>query len=591
VNPGFDDSARGALRTYARLLKFSARYWPLLLVAVVGMVIEAAAAGIFTWLMKPMVNETFVERSKDIRLALPLGIIVLFFVRGIATFVTDFGMALTGRGVVRDLRHALMGKYLRMPSYRFDAEPVPNLVSRLNYDTEQLAHAGAESLKVLFTDTLTIAVLFWVMVQQSHRVTATMLVLIPLIGLISRFVSRRYRHINRGIQDGVASMAMTAEQALAAQQEVKIYGAQDDEAARFAVLANRNRRLNVKVEVIRALASSTVQFLAAIALAAILYMAGREAIKGRMDAGEFVSLITAMMAMLPSLKRISNVQSSIQRGVAAAQRLFAVLDQGDESDTGVRHIERARGEIAFRNVGMRYAGQDVAALHAISFVARPGTVTAIVGRSGSGKSTLVRLIPRFYEPDSGEILLDGIPLRDIHLADLRRQIALVSQRVMLFDDSVAANIAYGEQVGASEAAIVQAAKAANALEFIERLPQGLQSRIGENGALLSGGQRQRLAMARAFLKDAPILILDEATAALDSESEQLVQDALNHLIPDRTTLVIAHRLATIEHADQVLVLDEGRLVEVGNHAQLLARDGLYARLHRIQFREAMDAMP
>ncbi|PKM03473.1 MAG: lipid A export permease/ATP-binding protein MsbA, partial [Gammaproteobacteria bacterium HGW-Gammaproteobacteria-5] len=475
--------------------------------------------------------------------------------------------------VVRDLRHALMGKYLRMPSYRFDAEPVPNLVSRLNYDTEQLAHAGAESLKVLFTDTLTIAVLFWVMVQQSHRVTATMLVLIPLIGLISRFVSRRYRHINRGIQDGVASMAMTAEQALAAQQEVKIYGAQDDEAARFTLLANRNRRLNVKVEVIRALASSTVQFLAAIALAAILYMAGREAIKGRMDAGEFVSLITAMMAMLPSLKRISNVQSPIQRGVAAAQRLFSVLDQGDELDTGVQHIERARGEIVFRNVSMRYAGQDVAALHDISFVARPGTVTAIVGRSGSGKSTLVRLIPRFYEPDSGEIELDGIALRDLHLADLRRQIALVSQRVMLFDDSVAANIAYGEQAGADAAEIKRAAQAANALEFIERLPQGLQSRIGENGALLSGGQRQRLAIARAFLKNAPILILDEATAALDSESEQLVQDALNHLIPDRTTLVIAHRLATIEHADQVLVLDEGRLVEVGNHAQLLARDG------------------
>ena len=588
MNPGLDDSARGAWRAYLRLIGFSGRYWPLLLIAMVGMVIEAAAAGAFTWLMKPMVNETFVARSKEIRLALPLGIIVLFFVRGIATFVTDYGMALSGRGVVRDLRQVLMRKYLRMPSQRFDAEPVPSLVSRLNYDTEQLAHASTESLKVLLTDTLTIGVLFWVMVQQSHRVTATMLVLVPLIGLISRFVSRRYRRINRGIQDGVASMAMTAEQALAAHQEVKIYGAQDDESRRFAVLANRNRQLNVKVEVIRALASSTVQFLAAIALAAILYMAGREAIKGRMDAGEFVSLITAMMAMLPSLKRISNVQSSIQRGVAAAQRIFAVLDQPDEHDDGTRHLARARGEVAFQGVSVSYAGQDVPALHDVSFVARPGTVTAIVGRSGSGKSTLVRLIARFYEPDAGEVLLDGAPLRDIHLDDLRRQIALVSQRVMLFDDTVAANIAYGEQAGADAAAIERAARAANALEFIERLPEGMQARIGENGTLLSGGQRQRLAIARAFLKDAPILILDEATAALDSESERLVQDALNHLIPDRTTFVIAHRLATIEHADQVLVLDHGRLVEQGSHHDLLARDGLYSRLFRMQFREAQD---
>lgn len=588
MSPALDDSARGAWRAYRRLIGFSGRYWPLLLVAMIGMVIEAAAAGAFTWLMKPMVNETFVARSKEIRLALPLGIIVLFFIRGIATFVTDYGMALTGRGVVRDLRQAIMGKYLRMASDRFDAEAVPSLVSRLNYDTEQLAHASAESLKVLITDSLTIAVLFWVMVQQSHRVTATMLVLVPLIGAISRFVSRRYRRINRGIQDGVASMALTAEQALAAHQEVKIYGAQEHENRRFALLANRNRQLNVKVEVIRALASSTVQFLAAIALAAILYMAGREAIKGRMDAGEFVSLITAMMAMLPSLKRISNVQSSIQRGVAAAQRLFSVLDQADEVDTGSSRVARARGEVAFRNVSLSYIGQDAPALHEVSFVARTGTVTAIVGRSGSGKSTLVRLIPRFYEPDQGEVLLDGQPIRDIALADLRRQIALVSQRVMLFDDTVAANIAYGEQSGADEATIRHAAQEANALEFIERLPGGLHARIGENGTLLSGGQRQRLAIARAFLKNAPILILDEATAALDSESERLVQDALNRLIPDRTTFVIAHRLATIEHADQVLVLDQGRLVEAGNHHELLARGGLYARLHRMQFREAQD---
>jgi subfamily B ATP-binding cassette protein MsbA len=292
-----------------------------------------------------------------------------------------------------------------------------------------------------------------------------------------------------------------------------------------------------------------------------------------------------MMALIPSLRRITNVQSAIQRGVAASQHIFALLDSPEERDDGGRHLQRARGELVFEHVELRYHGQPDTALADISFTARPGTVTAIVGRSGSGKTSLVRLIPRFYEPDAGRVLLDDVPLGEYALADLRRQIALVGQRVMLFDDTVSANIAYGDKAGAAREAIRAAATAANATEFIERMPNEMDSRIGENGALLSGGQRQRLAIARAILKDAPILILDEATAALDNESERLVQDALDHLIPDRTTLIIAHRLSTIEHADQVLVLDAGRLVEQGTHAELLARGGLYAHLHRMQFRD------
>jgi ATP-binding cassette, subfamily B, bacterial MsbA len=573
---------------YRRLLGYAWRYWPLLVAAAIGMVFEAASAGAFTWLMKPMVNETFVARNPDVRYTLPLIIVGLFLVRGVATFVVGYGMARTGRSVVRDLRRALMAKYLRLPSSRFDIEPVPALVSRLNYDTEQVAQASSDAIKVVITDTLTILVLLGVMLSQSVRVTLAMLVVAPLIGLISVFVSKRYRRINRGIQEGVADMAQQAEQALAAQQDVKIYAAQAAEVERFGAYADRNLRLNVKVETTRALASSTVQLLAAAALAVILFMAGREALEGRMDAGQFVALMTAMMAMLPSLKRITNVHALIGRGVAAAERLFAVLDAPEEEDAGGRALQRARGEIEFRSVSLRYAGQEDRALDAVSFVARPGTVTAIVGRSGGGKSTLVRLIPRFYEPEEGQVLLDGQPLAGFALADLRRQIALVGQRVMLFDDSVAANIAYGAQAGADSEAIRRAAAAANALEFIERLPEGFDSRIGENGALLSGGQRQRLAIARAFLKDAPILILDEATAALDSESEDQVQQALRKLIPDRTTLVIAHRLSTVEHADQVLVLDAGRLVEQGRHSELLQRGGLYAHLHRMQFREPAE---
>jgi len=578
----------GAWQTYRRLLAYARPYRMFLAAAAIGMVLEAASAGLFARLMEPMVNQTFVARDPTVRWSLPLAILGLFVLRGVATFVTDYGMARAGRSVVRDLRTIVLAKFLRLPSARFDREPVAAMVSRLNYDTEQVTQATSEALKVVITDTLTILVLLGVMVYQSVRVTMAMLIIAPLIAGISAYVGARYRRINRGIQSGVANMAQAAEEVLSAQQEVKIYGAQQLEIERYQALAQSNLRLNIKVESTRASASSLVQWLAACALAVILVIAGQEAMAGRMSAGSFVSIMMAMMALIPSLKRITNIQSAVQKGIAAAERLFAVLDEADESDVGSTPLGRARGEIEFVDVSVRYDSQDTPALSNISFRALPGTVTAIVGRSGSGKSTLIRLVPRFYEPSGGKVLLDGRPLADYRLQDLRRQVALVGQQVMLFDDSIAANIAYGQDRSAHDA-IRRAADAANASEFIDRLPKGLETPIGENGALLSGGQRQRIAIARAMLKNAPILILDEATAALDNESERLVQDALNHLIPDRTTLVIAHRLSTIEHADHVLVLDQGRLVEQGTHAQLLAAGGLYSHLHRMQFRDEAGA--
>ena len=577
-----------AWRTYRRLLGYARPYRLFLAAAGVGMVVEAAAAASFATLMKPMIDQTFVAHSPAVRWTLPLAILALFVVRGLATFVTDYGMARSGRSVVRDLRGTMLAKFLRLPSARFDREPVAAMVSRLNYDTEQVTQATSEALKVVVTDSLTIVSLLAVMLYQSVRVTLAMLVVAPLIGVISAYVGGRYRRINRGIQSGVAGMAQAAEEVLSAQQEVKIYGAQQIETERYQALAQRNLRLNLKVEATRASASSLVQIIAASALAVILIVAGREAMAGRMTAGSFVSIMMAMMALIPSLKRVTNIQSAVQRGIAAAERLFAVLDEPDEDDSGKIPLARARGEIEFLNASVHYDSQDTPALDGISFRALPGTVTAIVGRSGSGKSTLIRLLPRFYEPSDGQVLLDGRPLSHYRLQDLRRQIALVGQRVMLFDDTIGANISYGHDSSVVEE-IRRAAIAANASEFIDRLPQGMDTPIGENGALLSGGQRQRVAIARAMLKDAPILILDEATAALDNESERLVQDALNHLIPDRTTLVIAHRLSTIEHADQVLVLDQGRLVEQGTHAQLLARGGLYAHLHQMQFRDEVEA--
>jgi ATP-binding cassette, subfamily B, bacterial MsbA len=571
---------------YRRLLGQAARYWPMLAVATVAMIIEAVAGGLFVQLMEPLVNQGFVDPDPEAAVRLPLIIIGLFLVRGAATFVTDYGMARAGRSVVRDLRELILGKYLRLPSSHFDAESVPGMVSRLNFDTEQVTQASADALKILVTDTLIAVYLLGVMLHTSVKVTFAMLLIAPLIGGIVWYVGGRYRKISRGIQDGMAEMAQSAEQSLAAQQEVKVHGAQAFEGARYAKIANRILRLNLKIDATKASASSTVQMLAALALSAIVWISAQEALAGRLNAGQFVTLMTAMMGIIPSLRRITGVQSAISRGVAAAERIFMVLDSAEEADRGTRPLARARGELEFRDVSLQYAGMEVPALHGISFVARPGTVTAIVGRSGSGKTSLARLVPRFYEPSAGTVTLDGVPLQDYRLADLRRQIALVGQRVMLFDDTVAANIAYAEGPDVDLAAIRRAAEAANAWEFIERLANGLDTRIGENGALLSGGQRQRLAIARAILRDAPVLILDEATAALDSESERLVQDALDRLMPERTTLVVAHRLSTIEHADQVLVLDEGRLVEQGSHAELLARGGLYRRLHQMQFREA-----
>ena len=586
----------GAWAAYRRLLGYTSPYWVLLVAAGIAMVVEAVAGGLFVQLMDPLVNRGFVNPEPRMAVILPLQIIGLFVMRGVAGYITDYGMARAGRSMVRDLRNQIIGKYLRMPSSHFDIESVPSMVSRLNFDTEQVAQAGTDAAKAIITDSLTIAYMLGLMLYVSFQVTFAVLLVVPLIGVVVWYVGRRYRRFSRGIQEDMGRLAQAAEQSLASQQDVKVYGTQAFEQSRYSVLANRVLRLNVKVEATRAGSSALVQMLAAFALAVIIAIATRQALVGELDAGQFVQLMMAMMAIIPSMRRLTNVQAVIGRGVAAAERLFAVLDAPEEGDAGTAAFagDRARGDLVFENVSLRYSRGDDGdpahpgfALQDISFSARPGTVTAIVGRSGSGKTSLVRLVPRFYEPSSGRITLDGVDLDQYRLADLRRQIALVGQRVMLFDDTIGANIAYGTESDPERLRAV--AEAANAWEFIQRLPQGLDTPVGENGALLSGGQRQRLAIARAMLKDAPILILDEATAALDTESERLVQDALEHLMPDRTTLVIAHRLSTIEHADQVLVLDHGKLVEQGTHAELLARDGLYAHLHRMQFREPGQA--
>lgn len=575
-------------RIYRRLVAFARPYRGFLAFAAVAMVIEATAAGAFTSLMKPVVDQTFIARNPRVSLVLPLAIVAIFVVRGIAGYATDIYMAKSGRGVARDLRVRVFGKYLRLPGERFDSEPVGSMLVRLGSDSDQVAQAAIDAMKVMLQQSLQVVAMLAVMLWTSWRVTVAMLLLGPLLAWMMDQVGRRYRRLGHRIQESGAQLLQHADQALTGQQEVKVYGAQRVEQERYGQLAEHNYRLALKVESTRSISSAVIQLMGSVGLALLLFFAGHEAMAGRLSAGGFVRIMLSMLAIIPALKQLTNVQGMLHRGVASAERLFDVMDAPDEPETGNRPLERARGLIEFRDVSARYAGQAQPALQDVSFVARPGTVTAIVGRSGSGKSTLVKLIPRFYEPSAGEILLDGHPLRDYRLGDLRRQIALVGQQVMLFDGTVAANVAYGELEGATGERLERAVAGANAMEFVERLPERLQASIGSRGGRLSGGQRQRLAIARAMLKDAPILILDEATAALDAESERLVQDALDRLLPDRTTLVIAHRLATIEHADQVLVLDHGRLVEQGTHAQLLAQGGLYAHLHRSQFREQRD---
>jgi len=572
-----------AAATYRRLLGYTGRYWPIAVLAAIGMVFDAACGSAFTLIIKPMLDDLFVAKDKVVIFWMPIIIIALFVVRGAATFTADYSMARIARGVVQTLRDEVFRKYLHLPAAFFQREPSSAQIARMTYTVEQVANASTDGLKIAVLDGLMIVGQLGVMLYNSALLTLGLLLLAPLVAAVVYGVSRRYRRISHRIQGSVSSITGMVDEIVSGQREVKVYGGREYESARFDVANTTIRRLNLKIASTNALATSLVQLVAAFALALVIFLATRPAM--RMSPGSFMSLITAMLVMLPSLKRLTTVQANLQRGVAAARDIFEVLDEREEHDTGAERIERCRGEIELRGVAFTYPDAAEPALRSIDLRCPAGSVTALVGRSGSGKSSLVSLIPRFHDPDSGTITLDGKALRDYTLDSLRAQIAWVGQQVVLFDDTISRNIAYGGLAGASPEAIRAAAQAANAREFIEALPQGFSSRVGEGGTLLSGGQRQRVAIARALLKNAPILILDEATSALDSESERLIQDALKRLLRDRTVLVIAHRLSTVEHADQIAVLHDGRIVEVGRHADLLARGGHYAALYKMQFRD------
>lgn len=573
------------LAIYRRLLGYTIGHWKIFIVAAIGMAASAGTEVAFMSLMRPLLDKTFVSPDPQTISWLPWAIVGLFVLRGVAGFTSGYGMSWIARSVVMQLRGELFEHLLKMPVRFYDRMSSAQLVARLTYHVEQVAEAASNALTSVIKDGLTVIGLIGWMFWLNWQLAAFCMIVAPIIASIVGYVSKRFRKVSKRIQENMGQVAQAADESVSGQRIVKIHNAQAHERRQFDVVNARARSLAMKMVATRGGSEATIQFIAAWAVAGIVFFATQPERLAEITPGTFVSFVGAMLAVMNPMRSLGNVNEKVQRGISAAGDVFRIMSEPAEAPGGTRPIERATGAIEFRDVHFRYSEEMPEALRGVSVMIEPGQTVAFVGRSGSGKSTLLSLIPRFYDVDSGEVLLDGHDLREYSLHDLRSQVALVDQQVRLFNATIAENIAYGLEKLPDQAQIIEAAKAANAWEFIEKLPEGLNTMLGQNGVNLSGGQRQRLAIARALLKNAPILILDEATSALDTESERLIQAALERLVVGRTTLVIAHRLSTVQNADRIVVMQEGRAVEQGAHQELLDRGGIYAALHRMQFQE------
>jgi len=575
----------GGKEAYRRLLTYVIPHWKMFVISVIGMAIFSGTDAAVAWLMKPLLDEGFIAEDVGVIRLMALGLVAIFLVRIFVGIISTYCMSWVGRRIIKDLRHDMFDHILRLPAAHYDQSSTGNTLSKLIFDVENVARASTNVVTVLIREGLTTVALLGLMFYRSWQLTLIFLLVAPLVAVLISYVSKKFRKTSKRIQDSIGGISHVAEEVIEGHRVVKTFGGQGVETASFEKENDYNRKQKLKLDVTRELSVGVIQFLVAMGIAGVILFTTSASMRGQVTPGDFVSMLFALVMLQRPIKRLTTVNSYLQTGIAAAQSIFSFIDIEKEKDTGTKLLQDVRGQVEYENVCFAYATSAHNVIDNISFVAESGQTVAFVGRSGSGKSTLVNLLPRFYDVASGSIRIDGQDIHDLKLDNLRSHISLVSQQVTLFNDTIGKNIAYGSLCDASEEDILRAAELAHAKEFIDKLPEGLNTLVGENGVLLSGGQRQRLAIARALLKDAPILILDEATSALDTESERYIQAGLEELVKNRTTLVIAHRLSTIENADLIVVLDNGRIIEQGTHNELLARAGQYAALHKMQFRD------